>query len=91
MSVLLISLLLTGCATANKQALEAGRQNGELEASKQLPDYPDDCRKTSRSGVRSGERLDVALLRTDQALSRQNARTKRCAAWYDELKEGTAG
>lgn len=86
LSVLSIAIFLAGCGTINKAILAAGKQTGEVEASKTLADYPDDCRKTSRSGVRDGERLDAALLRTDQALSNQNNRTVRCAEWYDELK-----
>lgn len=87
--MLLIAVFLTGCGTINKTILAAGKQTGEVEASKTLADYPDDCRKTSRSGVRDGERLDAALLRTDQALTNQNNRTVRCAEWYDELKTNT--
>ena len=89
--VLLIVLFLTGCATANRQATDAARAAGELEATKRLPEYPADCRRTSRSGVRSAERLDVALIRTDQALTQQNARTRRCAQWYDGVKKEFEG
>ncbi|PVB61596.1 hypothetical protein DCO57_10415 [Labrenzia sp. 011] len=69
----------------------AGKQTGLLEAEKSLPDYPHDCRKQERSGVRTGEPLDVALLRTDRALHRANARVLRCAGWYDEISAGFAG
>ncbi|WP_165937725.1 hypothetical protein [Antarcticimicrobium sediminis] len=42
----------------------------------------------SHSDVRTGDRLDVAVLKSDAALARQNARTVRCADWYDHLQEG---
>ncbi len=87
--MLLIPVFSSACVTDKDRALLAGMQLGEIEASKKLAEYPDDCRKSSRSGVRKGERLDVALLRTDQALTRQNNRTDRCADWYDELKINT--
>ena len=82
---------MAGCGTNKNRVIGAAKSSGEVEASKKLAEYPSDCRKTSRSGVRIGERLDVALLRTDQALTRQNNRTKRCAAWYDELKSNIEG
>ncbi len=50
-----------------------------------LPPYPEDCRMTSTAGVDEGERLDVAVLKYDHALGRQNARTSRCAKWYDGI------
>lgn len=82
--MLLILALLAGCSTAEQRALDAARRQGELNA-QLFPPYPDDCRKRERSGVRMGERLDVALIRTDQALGRANARISRCAAWYDGI------
>ena len=68
----------------------AGVQRGQIEAQRQLPDLPDDCRVEGRSGVVQGDRLDVAVLKVDQALHQQNARTRRCAAWYDDLQAGVA-
>lgn len=82
---------LSGCVTAEQRATAAGRAMGELEAGRLMPPLPDDCRRNERSGVREGERLDVALLRTDQALGRQNARGRRCAGWYDRIRSETAG
>ncbi len=52
------------------------------------PNLPDDCRKQERSGVRMGEPLDTALIRTDRALGRANARVKRCADWHDQVGTG---
>jgi len=61
---------------------------GEARAEQVLPDLPEDCRRLSYSGVRKGDRLDVAVLKADAALARQNARTMRCADWYDQLHAG---
>ncbi len=33
----------------------------------------------------------MALIRTDQALGRANARVMRCGRWNDEIKQGYAG
>lgn len=82
--------LLSACATADDRLTLAGTKTGLTEATTLLPIYPADCRKRERSGVRSGEPLDVALLRTDQALGRANARVARCGSWYDTLKAGYA-
>lgn len=62
----------------------------ERRAGRNLPDLPEDCRRRERSGVSEGERLDAALLRTDAALGRANARAARCAAWFDAYREGIA-
>lgn len=79
---------LSACATADDRLKAAGRTTGLVEATTRLPAYPDDCRKQERSGVRTGEPLDVALIRTDQALGRANARVARCGKWYDAIKSG---
>lgn len=66
----------------------AGEAVGEARAEQVLPDLPEDCRRMSHSGVREGDRLDVAVLKADAALARQHARTTRCADWYDQLQAG---
>ncbi|WP_415715975.1 hypothetical protein [Roseibium sp.] len=83
-------VLLTACATVDDRLQSAAIQTAKVEAEKTLPDYPADCRRKARSGIRAGEPLDVALIRTDQALGRANARVQRCASWYDEIKYGFA-
>ena len=87
----LIAVSLTGCAGIDGRIERSAKTQGELEATKALPNLPPDCRQISRSGVHLGDRLDTALLKTDAALARQNARTGRCADWYDEIKAGFAG
>jgi len=88
--VLFTLTLLSACETADDQLTLAARKTGLTAATSHLPDYPENCRKRERSGVRPGEPLDVALLRTDKALGRANARVARCGRWYDTLKSGYA-
>lgn len=63
---------------------------GETErvAARQLPNYPLECRRRVRSGVKRGEPLDTAVERSDIALGLANARMAACAAWYEKLAEG---
>ncbi|MES0880495.1 hypothetical protein [Roseibium sp. SCP14] len=82
---------MTACGTVDERLQVAAATQGETEATKELPPYPTDCRLRERSGVRIGEPLDVALIRTDQALGRANARARRCGQWYDKIKIGFAG
>lgn len=63
----------------------------ESEAAATLPDLPADCRRTERTGVQTGDRLDAAVLVSDGALGRANARIVRCAAWHDELRRERKG
>jgi hypothetical protein len=56
-----------------------------------LPEYPEACRTTYRSGVRTGDRLDAALVKTDRALSMANGHIRTCAIWYDDLRKGISG
>lgn len=62
----------------------------ERRLGRTLPTYPDQCRRTHRSGVAEGDRLDAALVKTDRALSRANGQIRECAGWYDEMREGIA-
>jgi hypothetical protein len=90
-----IPVFLTGCATSDLDRLTSAKvteaQIANVEAmiaeARRVPDYPADCRKLERSGVRPGDRLDVAVLKGDQAIGRGNARAQRCAAWYDALRK----
>lgn len=79
---------LGACATDRDRAADAGAALGTVAGSAGWPDLPDDCRRLERSGVRAGEPLDTALIRTDRALGRANARVTRCAGWHDRVGEG---
>lgn len=57
-------------------------------ASRLLPDQPSECGHYVRSGVEASDRQDVAIVKTDVALGRANARGAACARWYLDLKKG---
>jgi hypothetical protein len=82
--VLLMMVCLSACGPNDLSRIEASAQSiGQARAAAVWPDLPPDCRRTARHGIQPGDRLDVAVLKADAALSRQNARTLRCADWYD--------
>ena len=92
---LLTMTLTTGCAVVNpKERIDAaarmkagsGEVAGALAATRSLPEMPTDCRQWEASGVALGDRLDVALLKTDRALTRANLRVRRCHQWHLDLK-----
>ncbi|MEP3892493.1 MAG: hypothetical protein ABJN52_00640 [Litorimonas sp.] len=84
---LLIPLFCAACAQTDLPRLEAAAASlGTSQAIPALPPLPADCRKHARSGIKEGDRLDVALLKADDALTRQNARTTRCADWYEGVR-----
>ena len=92
---------LTGCGTdrALKRASEAAAKAAEAsstaralevaqEASKQsLPPLPAYCRERERTGVQGSDGADIALVKSDRAVGRANARTDACARWYDKTVE----
>lgn len=89
--MLLIPIFLVACGQTDRERIDAAAQAvGEARAAYVWPKLPSDCRRTSRSGIRQGDRLDVAVMKADQALSRQNARTRRCADWYDQQRADAA-
>ena len=77
-----------GCAQTEARLEAVGAAHGARVAERTVPPFPEDCRALSRAGVQRGDRLDVALLKVDRALMRQNMRTTRCAQWYDQLRAG---
>lgn len=85
---LLTALFLSACATDKERARNAGAELGQIAGQTAWPDLPEDCRRQERSGVRKGEPLDTALIRTDRALGRANARVLRCAGWNDQIRNG---
>ncbi|WP_202306361.1 hypothetical protein [Mesorhizobium sp. L-8-10] len=93
-----IALCLSGCASnrallGNAMAGKAGATIAAeaIEEGREVPDIPADCRRTEAGGVSLGDRLDVALVKTDRALGRANARVLRCAAWHDDYRKGRKG
>jgi hypothetical protein len=89
-----MAALLSGCAAGNRLEAAAGKK-AEASVVTQalqvdLPSQPPECGQPERSGVRQGDRLDVALVKTDRALGRANEKSALCARWYDELRIGIA-
>lgn len=84
-----IPIFLSACGQTDvARVQDAGEKVGVARAEQVLPDLPEDCRRRFYSGVREGERQDVALLKTDAALARHYALTGYCADWYDQLRAG---
>lgn len=87
-----MALWLTGCASLADRLGEAERDRaradlvGEALDVAALPELPADCRRREASGVRIGDRLDVALLKSERALGRSNDRVMRCAVFYDQVR-----
>lgn len=89
-----IAGLLAACQTANDQARDAAAREAAakavapaIAATREIPPLPADCRRTERSGVKEGDRWDVAVVKSDAAIGRLNERIKRCAAWHDGIRE----
>lgn len=78
-------MTLSSCAS-DRLLQDAAEQAGHAKAERQLPAYPDDCRKKEdHAPLIDGAEARSVLKRERQALDRQNARTDRCADFYDGL------
>lgn len=80
-------MILSSCAS-DKLLREAATKQGQSQSRVSLPVYPADCRsKEAHAQLSSGAEIRSILKRERQALDRQNARTARCAGFYDDLVE----
>jgi hypothetical protein len=88
-------LLLSGCAGSKFADLTAREREASLIEKAiaaadtprvPLPDQPSECPKPEASNVKSGDRLDIAVVKTDAALDRANAKAKACSDWYDSIQ-----
>ena len=78
-------MTLSSCAS-DRLLQEAAERAGQAHSERQLPAYPDDCRKKEdHAPLIDGAEARSVLKRERQALDRQNARTERCADFYDGL------
>lgn len=98
--VLLISSCLTACTTdkaalgkAYAEKAKAGvvgealaQANRAVTEARRMPDYPPECRRHHRSGVKLGDKLGVANKKADIALGNANSQIDACAGWYDGTK-----
>lgn len=97
-----MAIFLSACETNKQRIQKAAAQKANAEAvgpaldllkteraqANNLPMLPIDCKRLERSGVAEGDRLDVALVKTDKALTRANGRVGRCADWHANLRKG---
>ena len=82
----LLAMTLTGCPDSRAALKAAATQTGTAQARVTLPPYPDDCRaKEAHAALVVGSEVRSVLKRERLALDRQNARTGRCATFYDTL------
>ncbi|TXI08756.1 MAG: hypothetical protein E6Q76_06795 [Rhizobium sp.] len=66
---------------------KASSAKGVIAAGTNLPPLPDDCRKKEpHAAVKVGDELRSVLVKERGALDRANARTGRCAAFFDDTK-----
>ncbi|MDH7787630.1 glycogen synthase [Ochrobactrum sp. 19YEA23] len=80
---------MTGCANLDRQLKQAATAQGAAQARVTLPGYPEDCRaKEPHAALTEGAEIRSILKRERDALDRQNARTDRCAGFYDDLAKG---
>lgn len=81
-------MTLSSCQTTDQARLDkAAKTIGQLQAGVHLPELPVDCRvKEPHVIVRVGSELRDIIVRERGQLNRQNARTDRCAANYDNVR-----
>ncbi|KQV83218.1 hypothetical protein [Rhizobium sp. Root1220] len=81
-----MTLIVSSCNTTERLNKAATAQ-GKIQAGIALPAWPDDCQKLEpHASVEVGSELRSVLVRERNALDRQNARTGRCGAFYDDIK-----
>lgn len=97
MLALSTALFSSGCEHLDKRLVQASRTAAEAGlvdqalAIRSHPALPADCRIREQSGVKAGDRLDIALLKSERALGRANARVERCADFYEKVVAAGAG
>lgn len=98
---MLTSICLTGCGTDKFRLNQAYSAKGKADASKtalaeaekrvqearRMPVYPDYCKQKHHSGVKLGDRLDVANEKGDIALGAANDQIVWCTAWYERNRK----
>lgn len=93
-----VLIFLAGCGTAEPAlnrafADRAGASlaeeaiamaEAEREAARRGPQWPAACKRRVRSGVKLGDRLDHATLKTDFALGQANELLVWCGNWFEK-------
>lgn len=90
-AVSLTSLMLTGCASLDARLTTAAQSKGKTSAGIDIGKLPDDCYVTeAHAPLIVGAEVRSILKRERAALDRQNARTIRCADFFDDLADHLA-
>lgn len=80
-------MISAGCA--GNALKPAAVDRGKAQAGVTLPDLPVDCRvQEAHAPLYVGAEALVVLRQERRALDRQNARTGRCASFYDATRAG---
>jgi hypothetical protein len=80
-------ILATSCTTVQGRLVRSATIEGRIAAGVKLGDLPADCRATeSHAELTAGAEVRSVLIRERGALDRQNARTGRCASFYDDQR-----
>jgi anti-sigma factor RsiW len=92
-----MTLSLTGCGAgklehrldeATRRQAEAGQWSAMVDRLTSGEKPPADCDVEERSGVKRGDRQDVALRKTDAALYQANQRIRRCSKFNVAVNRG---
>ncbi len=101
MTVALVSLCLTACATdkaallskayTDKASVDSAKEATTaaekiVQEARRMPMLPAECRQHWRSGILLHDRLDTANLKADAALGGVNRQIDGCAGWYDATR-----
>ena len=82
------ALALSGCSHLEQWLRQAARDKGTAEARVTLPEYPEDCRRQEpHAPLIIGTEIRSILKRERTQLDKANAKTERCAGFYQDLKE----
>lgn len=85
-----MSMSASSCTSTRLK--NAATTQGQIQARINLPEYPSDCRtKEPHAAISVGDEVRSVLKRERAALDRQNTRTDRCAAFYEDTKSRLAG
>jgi hypothetical protein len=82
-----MTTLISSCATTDGRVIAAAEAQGRVDAGVRMAALPADCRNLeAHAALKTGDELRATLVRERAALDRQNARTGRCADFYDDQR-----
>ena len=84
----LLSVTLSGCASLDAQLKASAQDKGRASAGVNIGQWPDDCRVTEPHAPLIVNTEAISTVKRERAvLDRQNARTLRCAYYFDDLAD----